>query len=72
MYNNIFANNHLLDRGDIRCLVFKGEDENDDGLEIGPLYAVIEGRGEIRSKRYVTIAEATVLARRCAATLIRS
>jgi hypothetical protein len=72
MHGDIFSNNHSLDQVEIRCLVFKGEDQNDDGVEVGPLYAVIEGCGEIRSKRYVTISEATALARRCAATLIQS
>lgn len=41
---------------------FKCEDFRDDGGEVGPLYAILQG-SELRSARYVTLVEANKLAR---------
>jgi hypothetical protein len=51
--------------------VFKGEDYNQDAVEIGPLFVCSRG-GQVRSNRYVTIAEAREIARRYGAALIES
>jgi len=42
---------------------FKGEDFNEDGIEIGPIWVEFHAGQRERSNRYVTIAEACQLAR---------
>jgi hypothetical protein len=69
MDRNMLPFGALDERSLIRCLTFKCEDYTDDGLEIGPLYARIGGRGTVRSTRYVTTSEAKSLAHRCGAEL---
>jgi hypothetical protein len=64
MDRSIFPIGALGKRGLIRHLTFKCEDRNGGGIEIGPLYAKIIGMGKVRSRRYVSITEAKVLARR--------
>ncbi|MGH9645072.1 MAG: hypothetical protein ACRD3Q_21925 [Terriglobales bacterium] len=67
---NIFAGLH--ESGRIERLVFKGEDYNEGGVPIGPLYAEIAGVGAVRAVRYVTITEAIALARVCGTQLIEN
>lgn len=60
LHEALFPNKAL--RIEIVSLHFKCEDFRFDGCEIGPLYAVLQDRSELRSAKYVTLAQARQLA----------
>jgi len=56
----------------ISHFLFKSEDSQEDGSEIGPIYAMFQGHPALRSIRYVSLKEAKTVARLCGAGLIET
>ena len=70
MNRNIFTQDYALADGLGLRLFFKGEDFDEQGAPVGPLYALFHGGGQkIRSKRYATWAEAKQVAQQFNAKL---
>ena len=69
MTRNIFTEDYALAVGLGLRFFFKGEDFDEQGAPVGPVYALFHEGQKIRSKRYVTWAEAKQVAQQFNAEL---